>query len=127
MQTLNNTALMKTEKMQTKDGFYLYDLKVEVSRHVGKMVCNHTIGDYFEVSGENISIPPEKTFSMYALAALLPLLPAKQRETHPNDWMTTDEEVACPDPNCGARFKITRTRKTLFKHSAVSAVPLKTS
>ena len=32
---------------------------------------------------------------------LLPLLPAKQRDTHPNDWMTTDMEVACPDPKSG--------------------------
>ena len=29
---------------------------------------------------------------------VLPLLPAKQRPTDPNDWMTTDAEVACPDP-----------------------------
>ncbi len=27
-------------------------------------------------------------------AAVLPLLAAKQRPTHANDWMTTDAEVA---------------------------------
>lgn len=114
---------MRNSEKQTDDSFELYDLKVEVVQCKREMVCNHHIGDYFEVSGENISIPAGKTFSIYALAALLPLLPAKQRETHPNDWMTTDEEVACPDSNCGAIFKITRTKKTKFKHSEVSGIP----
>ena len=50
--------------------------------------------------GEMLHLPPGQGFSIYSLAALLPLLPAKQRATHPNDWMSTDAEVACPDPNC---------------------------
>ena len=45
-----------------------------------------------------LHLPPGQGFSIYSLAALLPLLPAKQRPTHPNDWMSTDAEVACPDP-----------------------------
>ena len=105
--------------------FTLYDLRVEVIRCRGKMVCNHKIGDFFEVKGENLSIPAGKTFSMYALAALLPLLPARQRMTDDNDWMSTDAEVACPDPHCGAIFCITRTKKRVFKHKDVSAVPLR--
>lgn len=109
----------------TNDEFTLYDLKVEVHRSRGKMICYHKIGDYFEVKGENLSLPHNESFSIYALAALLPLLPAKQRETHPNDWMSTDEEVSCPDPHCGAIFRITRTNKRVFKHSEVTAVPLK--
>ena len=88
------------------------------------MVCNHQVGDYFEVSGEDLSLPPGQTFPIYPLAALLPLLPAKQRETDPNDWMTTDTEVACPDPHCGAVFRIRRMGKRTFQHSNVSAVPL---
>ncbi len=108
----------------THDEFTLYDLRVEVVGCRGEMVCNHRIGDYFELSGENLSLPPGQTFPIYPLAALLPLLPAKQRETHPNDWMTTDTDVACPDPNCGAVFRITRTGKRTFRHSEVTAVPL---
>ena len=105
------------------DAFTLYDLRVEVSRCRGKMVCNHKIGDYFEVRGEELVFPEGQRFSMYALAALIPLLPAKQRETDVNDWMTTDMEVACPDPQCGAIFKITRIGKRDFYHHEVSAVP----
>ena len=45
-------------------------------------------------------LPPGQGFSIYSLAAVLPLLAAKQRPTDANDWMTSDAEVACPDPNC---------------------------
>jgi uncharacterized repeat protein (TIGR04076 family) len=61
---------------------------------------------------------------MYSLAALLPLLPAKQRVTQAADWMSTDAEVACPDPHFPTRFRITRLGKRLFKHSDTTAVPL---
>ena len=110
--------------LSAHDEFTLYDLRVEVVAGDRAMVCNHKVGDYFELSGENLSIPPGQTFPIYSLAALLPLLPAKQRETDPADWMTTDMEVACPDPLCGARFRITRTGTTTFRHSEVTRVPL---
>ena len=35
--------------------------------------------------------------------AVLPLLAAKHRVTAGTDCMTTDAEVACPDPDCGSR------------------------
>lgn len=106
------------------DDFELWDLRVEVVAGDREMVCNHAVGDYFELSGENLSLPPGQSFPLYPLAALLPLLPAKQRVTHPNDWMTTDAEVACPDPLCGARFRIIRTQRRTFRHSDVTRVPL---
>lgn len=110
--------------MSTADEFTLYDLRVEVIAGTAPMICNHKPGDYFELSGENLSFPPGQTFPLYPLAALLPLLPAKQRETHPNDWMTSDTDIACPDPHCGAIFRISRTGSRTFRHGDVTAVPL---
>ena len=105
--------------------FRLFDLRVEVEQAKGlPLVCNHKVGDFFELKGENLSLPAGQTFPVYSLAAILPLLPAKQRETHPHDWMTTDALIACPDPNCGGRFRITRTGTTVFDHADVTAVPL---
>lgn len=104
--------------------FTLYDLRVEVVAGDGEMVCNHAVCDYFELSGENLSLPPGQTFPIYPLAALLPLLPAKQRETDPYDWMTTDTDIACPAPHCGAVFRITRIGKRTFRHGEVTRVPL---
>lgn len=107
------------------DTFTLYDLKVEVIATEKPMVCSHTPGDYFLVEGENLVFPDGcQSFSMYSLSALLPLLPAKQRELNPNDWMLSDCDIACPDPNCGARFRITRTKKRIQSHGECTLVPL---
>ena len=106
------------------DTFELYDLRVEVVATDRPMVCQHVAGEAFEVRGELIVMGAGQTFSQYALAALLPLLPAKQRPTHPHDWMTTDAEIACPDPHCGARFRITRLGQRTFSHAATTVVPL---
>jgi uncharacterized repeat protein (TIGR04076 family) len=107
------------------DSFELYDLKVEVVAPEGAtLYCGAKPGDFFELKGEMLHLPPGQAFSIYSLAALLPLLPAKQRPTHPNDWMATDAEVACPDPNCPSRFRITRMAKRVFRHAEVTAVPL---
>lgn len=110
--------------MAHSDEFTLYDLRVEVVAGPGKMICNHKVGDYFEVSGENLTLPAGQSFPIYPLAALLPLLPAKQRVTHANDWMSTDMDVRCPDPHCGALFRITRLQPRTFRHSEVTDVPL---
>jgi uncharacterized repeat protein (TIGR04076 family) len=110
--------------MSADDSFELYDLKVEVVAGERPMVCNHKVGDHFLLSGENLTLPPGQSFPIYPLAALLPLLPAKQRATAPADWMTTDAEVACPDPHCGARFRITRLGRRRFRHAEVTAVPM---
>ncbi len=110
--------------MSEPDTFELWDLRVEVVQGDRPMVCNHAVGDWFELSGENLRFPTGQTFPLYPLAALLPILPAKQRDTAPADWMTTDSEVACPDPHCGARFRITRTGRTTFRHADVTRVPM---
>lgn len=106
------------------DEFVLYDLRVEVVANRGRMMCHEQIGHYFEVRGGQVSFPPGQSFPLFALAALLPLLPAKQRETPPTDWMTTDSDIACPDVHCGAVFRISRTGRRVFRHSEESAVPL---
>ncbi|HEV2901144.1 MAG TPA: TIGR04076 family protein [Pseudaminobacter sp.] len=107
------------------DSFELYDLRVEVTAaEGGPIYCGAKVGDHFELRGEMLYLPPGQGFSIYSLAALLPLLPAKQRPTHKNDWMTTDAEVACPDPNCSSRFRITRLGLRRFSHAQATAVPL---
>ena len=109
---------------ESPDEFTLWDLRVEVIAGDTEMVCNHKEGDSFELCGENLSFPAGQSFPLYPLAAILPLLPAKQRETAPNDWMTTDTVIACPDPNCGGRFRIVRTGRSTFRHGDVTRVPL---
>jgi uncharacterized repeat protein (TIGR04076 family) len=109
------------------DAFELYDLRVEAVIPEGKPIyCGAKKGDYFELRGEMLTLPPDQGFSIYSLAAVLPLLAAKQRSTHPNDWMTSDAEIACPDPNCASRLRIVRLDKRRFSHAETTAVPLST-
>ncbi len=112
---------------EAHDQFTLFDLKVEVVPGDKPFVCSHHVGDSFLVEGENLVFPAGARFSQYALAAILPMLPAKQRLCDPADWMTTDALIACPDPNCGARFKISRIGERTFRHGDCTVVPLTTT
>lgn len=115
----------QTPESPTDGEFELYDLRVEVVAPEGaKLYCSAKPGDYFELRGELLYLPADCGFSIYSLAALLPLLPAKQRPTDPNDWMSSDAEVACPDPYCPSRFRISRIGARTFRHSDTTAVPL---
>jgi uncharacterized repeat protein (TIGR04076 family) len=108
-----------------EDTFELYDLKIEVTAPEGaKLWCGAKAGDFFELRGEMLHLPAAQGFSIYSLAAVLPLLAAKQRVTAAADWMTSDAEVACPDPNCPSRLRITRMGKRVFRHADTTAVPL---
>ena len=61
-------------------GFELYDLRVEVVGPPDKTIyCGAKLGDFFELHGEMLKFPPGQGFSIYSLAALLTVLPAKQR------------------------------------------------
>ena len=79
--------------------FQLYDLRITVVAIEGRSVCGLAVGDYFELTDSSqIRIPAGKHFCLYALSAILPLLPAKQRLLAANDWLERDTLVACPDP-----------------------------
>ena len=108
------------------DEFELYDLRVEVLATGKPFVSHARPGDTFDVIGGRIVFPPgrEASFSLYAMLAVLPFIPAKQRPTHPNDWMSTDTDIACLDPACGARFRITRLARRKLHHADYSALPL---
>lgn len=107
------------------DSFQLYDLRVEVVAPEGaRLYCGAKAGDSFELRGEMLHLPPGQGLSIYSLASVLPLLAAKQRVSDPQDWMSTDAEVACPDPNCPSRLRITRLGRRLFRHGETTAVPL---
>ena len=108
------------------DAFQLYDLKVEVVHgDTGRpLVCQHRVGDSFVLRGSRIEMPQGAGFGMWAMLAVLPFLPAKQRPTAAADWMSTDASIGCTDPNCGAHFRITRLELKTYRHGDVTKVPL---
>jgi uncharacterized repeat protein (TIGR04076 family) len=77
----------------------LYDLRVTVERIEGRSVCGLEVGDFFELTeSSRLRIPAGRHFCLYALQAVLPLLPAKQRDLPRGDWLEQDSLVCCPDP-----------------------------
>jgi uncharacterized repeat protein (TIGR04076 family) len=89
--------------------FSLYDLRVIVERIEGRSVCGLVAGDYFEVTeSSHIRIPADRHFCIYALSAILPLLPAVQRRLADDDWLEQDTLVACPDPDERVLMRIER-------------------
>ena len=87
----------------------LYDLRVTVERIEGRSVCGLAVGDYFELTeSSRLRIPEGKHFCMYALQAVLPLLPAKQRKLPAGDWLEQDSLVCCPDPEERVVMRIER-------------------
>ena len=94
----------------------LYDLRVTVDSIGGRAVCGLAVGDYFEVTDSSrLRLPPGGHFCIYALAAVLPLLPAKQRQLPACDWLERDSLVACPDPDERLIMRITRTGRTVLR------------
>ena len=112
--------------MSAQDDFTLYDLKVEVIHHdpAKRLVCKHKLGDTLFVRGSTLEFPPGGTFGLYAMLAVLPFVPAKQRPTARADWMGSDAVIGCTDPHCGAGFRITRLEEKTYSHAAHSVVPI---
>ncbi len=94
----------------TKGEFDLANLRVTVVAIEGRSVCGLAVGDYFDVTDSSrVRIPSGRHFCLYALAAVIPLLPAKMRALDPNDWMARDNLVVCPDPDERLTMRISRT------------------
>ena len=87
----------------------MYDLRVTVERIEGRSVCGLAVGDYFELTeSSRVRIPEGKHFCLYALSAVLPFLPAKQRKLPDGDWLEQDNLFACPDPDERTILRIER-------------------
>jgi uncharacterized repeat protein (TIGR04076 family) len=90
----------------------LYDLRITVERIEGRSVCGLEVGDYFEVTeSSRVRIPNGRHFCMFAIAAALPLLAAKQRKQPAGDWLEKDSLVMCPDPEERLVMRIERIRR----------------
>lgn len=101
--------------------FELYDLRVTVEEIRGRSVCGMAVGDYFElVESSKLRIPEGRHFCIYALNAVLPLLPAKQRQLDENDWLETDTLVACPDPEEQLIMRIERIGRRELDHDELT-------
>lgn len=99
----------------------LYDLRVTVERIEGQSVCGLQVGDSFELTeSSRLRIPEGKHFCTYALQAVLPLLPAKQRDLPEGDWLEQDSLVCCPDPDERVIMRIERIGRRRLETSELT-------
>jgi uncharacterized repeat protein (TIGR04076 family) len=92
------------------DDMELYDIHVVVDRIEGRSVCGMQVGDCFDVT-KSSQLTTKGHFCLYALQAVLPMIPAKQRQLPAEDWLEKDSLVACPDPEERLIMRIERQAK----------------
>ncbi len=102
--------------------YELFDLEITTVGDPATFNCSHRAGDGLLVRAENISfLPGTERFSHYALAVLMPFIAAKQRAEQTADWMYSEARIACPDPDCGARFEFKRLPKQTYTYKPRAA------
>ncbi len=72
------------------------DLRIAVERVEGVCTGGMRPGHFALLRQSSLYLPTG--FCLYALQAVLPLLPAMQRPLAPDDWMATARTPICPDP-----------------------------
>jgi uncharacterized repeat protein (TIGR04076 family) len=98
--------------MSEDNDMELYDLRVTVDRIEGRSVCGMAVGDSFDLEqSAHLRLPDGKHFCVYALAAVLPFLAAKQRALPAGDWLERDTLFCCPDPEERLVMRVERTRR----------------
>jgi carbon-monoxide dehydrogenase iron sulfur subunit len=78
----------------------MYRLKIVVEEVRGFCDLPAKVGDYFEIDGGRLIVPPGRHVCIWALQAMMPFLTVKQRKIdEANDWIPTTSRICCPDPN----------------------------
>jgi uncharacterized repeat protein (TIGR04076 family) len=80
------------------------DLLIEVERIEGRCTAGMRINDRVLVRESSLYL--SQPFCLYAMQAIIPLLPAKERAHDPNDWMLRENRIICPDPTGNVIFRI---------------------
>lgn len=87
----------------------MYDLRIVVEEVRGFCDLPLKPGDYVEVKGGRLHLPDGKFFCIWALQALMPMIPAKQRHiVEENDWLPDTQRMVCPDPDGQVIFRFER-------------------
>lgn len=72
------------------------DLKIFVERIDGRCNEGMQVGHWALLRDSSLYLA--QPFCLYAMQAVLPMLPAMIRPLQPDDWMATENAVICPDP-----------------------------
>lgn len=82
------------------------DLRIVVQEVLGTCTSGMAPGRELLVRGSSMYL--SEPFCLYALQAVLPLLPAVQRGLAPDDWMAKQNVIVCPDPTGNVLLRVDR-------------------
>ncbi len=82
------------------------DLRIVVQRVLGTCTSGMAPGHELLLRGSSMYLA--QPFCLYALQAVLPLLPAFQRSLAPDDWMAKENLIVCPDPAGNVLLRVDR-------------------
>jgi len=82
------------------------DLRITVREVRGTCTSGMAPAQIALLRGSSLYLP--QPFCLYALQAVLPLLPAMQRNLAPDDWMAKEKVVICPDPAGNVLLRVDR-------------------
>ena len=87
----------------------LYDLRVTVERIEGRSVCGLEVGDWFEVTeSSRVRIPEGRHFCLFALQAVLPLLPRRCAGSRTRTGSSATASCAARTRRSGSIMRIER-------------------
>jgi len=93
------------------------DLIVAIEEVRGRCTSGMKPGMWLLLKDSSLYFP--QPFCLYALAAVLPLLPAASRPLAPDDWLATENAVICPDPNGNVIMRFTQANPSSAPDGAV--------
>lgn len=87
----------------------MYDLRIVVEEIKGFCDLPMKVGDFFWARGGRLVVPEGQHVCIWALQSMMPLIPAKQRESaEENDWVPHTHRICCPDPNGMVIYRLDR-------------------
>ncbi|GAA0993015.1 TIGR04076 family protein [Subtercola frigoramans] len=74
-----------------------YGVRVIVDR-VDRSRTGTKVGDFFDVFGSTVSMPPGTSFNVYAMNAVFPVISDRLREPDGDDWLSRKPYICSADP-----------------------------
>jgi carbon-monoxide dehydrogenase iron sulfur subunit len=82
------------------------DVSIKIVKIEGEC-SKHKVGDRWVMKNGTLYDPDNKGICIYALNAIMPMLPLKETEVSEEDhWIHKYEEFLCPDINGRAVFRV---------------------
>ena len=85
-----------------------------------------TVGDHFDIRGSKLTLPPGKSFNVYAMNAVFPVVALRAGELPDDDWLVRKPWICSPDPRENIVMRLDRIPVSEIEYDYAVAAPDKT-